>query len=47
MSHETTINVQSGEEDQLNTKFELIPLEVGVTIQLPNVLFERSTTNFA
>lgn len=45
MSYETTINVQSGEEDQLNTKFELIPLEVGVTIQLPNVLFERSTTN--
>jgi outer membrane protein OmpA-like peptidoglycan-associated protein len=44
MSYETTIYVQAGEEQQLDTDFELIPLEVGVTIQLPNVLFERSTT---
>lgn len=45
MSHETTIMVKPGEENTLDTNFELVPLEVGVTIQLPNVLFERSTTN--
>ena len=44
MSYETTIIVNSS-QDELDTDFELIPLEVGVTIQLPNVLFERSTTN--
>ena len=45
MSYENTIYVPAGEDPELNTAFELIPLEVGVTIQLPNVLFERSTTN--
>jgi outer membrane protein OmpA-like peptidoglycan-associated protein len=42
---EMTVNVAAGEEGALDTDFELIPLEVGVTVQLPNVLFERSTTN--
>ena len=42
---EMTVNVAAGEEGALNTDFELIPLEVGVTVQLSNVLFERSTTN--
>jgi len=45
MSFETTIIVRPGHETELDTNFKLIPLEVGVTIQLPNVLFERSTTN--
>ena len=45
IGHEMTIQVTAGEEGQLDTDFELIPLEVGVTVQLPNVLFERSTTN--
>ena len=45
MSYETTVEVAPGDESQLDFAFELIPLEVGVTIQLPNVLFERSTTN--
>jgi outer membrane protein OmpA-like peptidoglycan-associated protein len=45
MSYESTIYVPTGETPELNTAFELMPLEVGVTIQLPNVLFERSTTS--
>ncbi len=45
MRHETTVIVRPGQETELDTDFELIPLEVGVTIQLPSVLFERSTTN--
>jgi outer membrane protein OmpA-like peptidoglycan-associated protein len=45
ISDEMNIEVASGQEDQLESDFELIPLEVGVTVQLPNVLFERSTTN--
>ena len=45
MSYESPISVSPGQEDQLDTNIELIPLEVGVTVQLPNVLFERSTTN--
>jgi outer membrane protein OmpA-like peptidoglycan-associated protein len=45
MSYETTIIVKSAQDTELDTDFKLIPLEVGVTIQLPNVLFERSTTN--
>lgn len=45
MRYETTVIVKPGQETELDTDFELIPLEVGVTIQLPNVLFERSTTN--
>jgi len=45
MSFETNIMVQPGQKPTLDTQFKLTPLEVGVTIQLPNVLFERSTTN--
>lgn len=45
LSQETTIEVMPGQEGELETDFELIPLDVGVTVQLPNVLFERSTTN--
>lgn len=45
LGYETLLELSQGEEDQLITDFELTPLEVGVTIQLPNVLFERSTTN--
>ena len=45
MSYETTIIVKSAQDTELDTDFKLIPLEVGATIQLPNVLFERSTTN--
>ena len=45
MSQETSIRVSSNQTEELNTDFELIPLEVGVTVQLPNVLFERSTTD--
>lgn len=44
MSHETEISITPGTE-QPNLEFELVPVEVGVTVQLPNVLFERSTTN--
>jgi len=45
MSFETTVIIRPGQETETDLAFELIPLEVGVTIQLPNVLFERSTTN--
>ncbi len=45
MGHQASIRVTPGQEDQLATNFELIPVEVGVTVQLPQVLFERSTTN--
>lgn len=41
----TVLDLKQGEEELLPTDFQLTPLEVGVTIQLPNVLFERSTTN--
>jgi len=44
MSYNAPIRVSSGQTGAFNTDFELIPLEVGVTVQLPNVLFERSTT---
>ena len=45
MSYESEIFVEPGQENTLDTDFELIPIEIGVTVQLPNVLFERSTTN--
>ena len=45
MSYESEIYVEQGKESTLDTNFELIPIEIGVTVQLPNVLFERSTTN--
>ena len=45
MSYETEIMVTPGSDEAQNLQYELIPLEVGVTVQLPNVLFARSTTN--
>lgn len=45
MGYEREVSVNPGNRNGLNLDFELIPLEVGVTVQLPNVLFERSTTN--
>ncbi len=45
LGYNTFIELEQGQEDQIETDFVLTPLEVGVTVQLPNVLFERSTTN--
>ncbi len=45
LGHNAVLELNQGEEEQLQTDFQLTPIEVGVTIQLPNVLFERSTTN--
>jgi outer membrane protein OmpA-like peptidoglycan-associated protein len=44
MSYESSISVSSDQANVPATAVELIPLEVGMTVQLPNVLFERSTT---
>ena len=45
LGYNTVLDMVQGSEEQLETDFQLTPIEVGVTIQLPNVLFERSTTN--
>ncbi|MGI9543217.1 MAG: OmpA family protein [Cyclobacteriaceae bacterium] len=45
LNYETEVELEPGNENQLNTDFALTPLEVGVTVQLENVLFEKSTTN--
>ncbi|MDH3709749.1 MAG: OmpA family protein [Cyclobacteriaceae bacterium] len=45
LGYNAVLELNQGEEEQLQTDFQLTPIEVGVTIQLPNVLFERSTTN--
>jgi len=45
MSYQTEIMVSPEEAQNLNLEYDMIPLEVGVTVQLPNVPFERSTTN--